>query len=173
MSSPRPYVRHVHKVRLQTDRDRSISALAARIANRSGDQDDRVSAAITLGRIRGVSEEGARALIVMLIEERPSPEQPLTEHATPASLALVRIGLPIVPFLTHEIINTESSRARRNSVAVMAVMLGEHAEPWLADATSEAPADVQEDATAALASWSDYLDGQGYHAAAMQEGDAR
>lgn len=157
LASPDPNVRYLPAAQVRFQRDRQVAALTARVADRAADAADRRSAATTLGRIRGVSEAGVEALIDMLVEERLTPDQALSEAETPAALALVRIDAPTLPLLMHTITTSGSRRMRQNCVAVVVVMLGERATPWLEDAVEGAPPGVRDEVAEALALWTNGL----------------
>lgn len=158
LASPDPNVRYLPATQVRIERDRQVAALAARVADRATDAADRRSAATTLGRIRGVSEAAVEALIDMLVDERLTPGQVPSETETPAALALVRIDAPALPLLMHTITTSESRRMRQNCVAVVAVMLGDHATPWLEDAVEGAPPGVRDEVAEELSCWGDYVE---------------
>lgn len=160
-----PGVRYLAKRALLRQRERIVHDLAVRIGDAERRPDDRASAATTLGLIRGISQGSAERLIAMMGKEAVRPGMPLTEEDTPAALALVRIGIPIVPVLTDTIRLSGDERLRANCAGVMAAMLGRYAKPWLADVQKTATGQTQQHRVAqALDAWGTYCTGEGYYA---------
>lgn len=160
-----PGTRYLAKRGLHSQRERVVHDLAVRIGDAERRPDDRASAATTLGLIRGVSQGSAERLIAMMGKEVVRPGVRLTEEDTPAALALVRIGIPIVPVLTDTIRLSGDERLRSNCAGVMAVMLGRYAKPWLADVQQAATGQTQQHRVAqVLEAWGPHCTGEGYYA---------
>lgn len=165
MRSKNDAARFSYFLQVYGERRPRVAELGTQIADRKLPQMDRTSVAVTLGLIRGVSQESAEALVAMLAKERVEIGAPLDGEKCPAALALVRIGVPIVPVLTETVRISDNKKLRFNCVGVMATMLGRYAVPWLEDVRKDAPlAREKTRISEALYPWRRHCKGEGYYA---------
>ncbi len=167
LASPDAGIRYVSINQLRSQRYRDTRALAAKVADADLPAEDRARAATTLGLIRAVSYDAGEgpALLSLLAEERLALDTPVTDLDAPAAMALVRIGVPMVPMLCRTIRESDDAQLRSNCAGVVATMLGRYGRPWLEGVRDAAEDQKQRRQVAAeLKTWSSRFEGEGYWA---------